>query len=173
MIHHAESNNYTWQQCNTEHKLPPREWNCGGYNEYIGLNGVVYIMRGDHIGAQCQDYNSKSYGICCEGNYDKPRQMPEAQFKALVARCRANLRRFPANCRIIPHSALVATGCPGDYFPMARLYKEVGDITMTAADAIKVLVRKEVISSPEYWLKAIDVVKNLDILLINMANKLV
>jgi len=39
-------------------------------------------------------------------------------------------------------------------------------------DALNKLVEKGVINSPDYWLKAVDVVKHLDVLLINMANKL-
>lgn len=38
--------------------------------------------------------------------------------------------------------------------------------------ALKVLQSKGIINSPEYWLKAVDVVKYLDILIINMAKKL-
>lgn len=39
-----------------------------------------------------------------------------------------------------------------------------------AQDAIKVLSDKGIINSPDYWLKAIDVVKYLDSLIINFAN---
>ena len=39
-------------------------------------------------------------------------------------------------------------------------------------DALNVLVEKGVINSPDYWVKAVDVVKYLDVLIINMANKL-
>jgi N-acetylmuramoyl-L-alanine amidase len=47
-----------------------------------------------------------------------------------------------------------------------------GGNIMNVQDAIKKLVEKGVISSPGYWNKAIEVVKYLDQLLINMANKL-
>ena len=39
-------------------------------------------------------------------------------------------------------------------------------------DALKKLVEKGIINTPEYWLKAIDVVKSLDELLIKMANSI-
>ena len=39
-----------------------------------------------------------------------------------------------------------------------------------AQDAIKVLSDKGIINSPDYWLKAIDIVKYLDSLIINFAN---
>lgn len=39
-------------------------------------------------------------------------------------------------------------------------------------EALKVLQNKGVINSPNYWLKAIDVVKYLDELIINVVKKL-
>ena len=50
--------------------------------------------------------------------------------------------------------------------------REVRKVINNVQDALNILVEKGVINSPDYWLKAIDVVKHLDTLLINMANKL-
>lgn len=41
-----------------------------------------------------------------------------------------------------------------------------------ANEAIKVLVAKGIVNSPEYWLKAVDVTKNLDTLIINTVKAL-
>lgn len=49
---------------------------------------------------------------------------------------------------------------------------EVIKVIDNVKDALNKLVEKGVINSPDYWLKAVDVVKHLDVLLINMANKL-
>lgn len=45
-------------------------------------------------------------------------------------------------------------------------------VILTVEDAIARLVEHGVISSPDYWLMAVKVVKNLDTLIINTANKL-
>lgn len=50
--------------------------------------------------------------------------------------------------------------------------KEVRKVINNVPDALNVLVEKGLINSPDYWLKAVDVVKYLDVLLINMANKI-
>lgn len=39
-------------------------------------------------------------------------------------------------------------------------------------EALKILQDKGIVNSPEYWLKAVDTVKYLDSLILNMANKL-
>jgi len=41
-----------------------------------------------------------------------------------------------------------------------------------ATEAINLLVKEGVLNSPDYWLIALKVTKNLDVLVINMANKL-
>ena len=40
-------------------------------------------------------------------------------------------------------------------------------------DALKILHEKGVINSVDYWVKAADIVKYLDTLIINMANRIV
>lgn len=40
----------------------------------------------------------------------------------------------------------------------------------TAKEAIQLLVNKGILNSPDYWLKAIDIVKQLDLLFIRIAN---
>jgi hypothetical protein len=150
ILHHAEADNYSWEQCNDDHKA--NGWNCAGYNEYIAKNGDVYIMRGDNIGAQCQGYNSRSYGICCEGNYSTRIGMPPAQYNALMERVHFHLKRFPGKVIVMPHSQLVNTECPGKFFPMCAVLSDInlGDKKLMAA--LKVLREKQVVSSPEYWL---------------------
>ena len=47
---------------------------------------------------------------------------------------------------------------------------EVRKVIENAEEAIKILNEKGIISSPEYWQNAVKCIKNLDALLINMAN---
>jgi len=123
VIHHPESSHCTWQDINKWHKR--QGWNCAGYNEYIRKSGTVYILRGDHIGAQCQGHNSSSYGICCEGNYEVETMMSDIQKQVLVERIQYNKARFRNYKLTGPHSLFYPTDCPGKYFPMADILKKV------------------------------------------------
>lgn len=124
-------------------------WSGFGYNEYIRKDGSVFIGRGDNIGAQCQGYNSKSYGIACEGDYDTETEMPKEQLKSLIARIKYNKARFKNLVEIVPHSKLFATSCPAKYFPLNVVLGSINVITLP--DAIKILQEHGIINSPQYW----------------------
>ena len=49
---------------------------------------------------------------------------------------------------------------------------EVTKMVNSVDEALKILKDKGVVNSPDYWLKAVDVVKYLDELIINVANKI-
>lgn len=119
IIHHAAVKEASPEAIHRYHI--GRGWVGIGYNEYIRKDGTVYICRGDNVGAQTKGWNDKSYGICCEGNYEVETQMPEAQFNALVQRIAANKARFLNLEGIKGHKDFTATACPGKYFPMGRL----------------------------------------------------
>lgn len=123
VVHHAALKEATVEAIHKAHI--DQGWAGIGYNEYIRKNGTVYICRGDHIGAHTKGWNSKSYGICVEGNYDEEAEMPEAQFDALVQRIAANKARFANLEGIKGHKDFMATTCPGKNFPMDRLLKAV------------------------------------------------
>jgi len=115
VLHHIAAKTATPAQIHQWHL--DRGWNGAGYNEYIRKDGTVHIMRGDHIGAQCHGYNSKSYGIAVEGDYDKERFMPLAQMNSLAKRIAFHEKRLPNLKETVPHSAFAATACPGAHFP--------------------------------------------------------
>jgi hypothetical protein len=126
VVHHPEAITATPEQIHQWHlERDGGTWAGFGYNEYIRKDGTVYIGRGDNIGAQCANMNSKSYGICCEGNYDVETKMPEAQFNALVERIKFHKARFKNLLEVAPHSKYYATSCPGRYFPMQQVMDEV------------------------------------------------
>jgi hypothetical protein len=111
----------TWQKLNNLHKTE-KGWNCAGYNEYIRYNGDVFILRGDNEGAHTLGYNGVAYGIACEGDYEQLQTMPQVQYSVLVERIKYHRNRFSRkNVVVVPHSQLVATSCPGKYFPMTKL----------------------------------------------------
>jgi hypothetical protein len=167
IIHHADAKTCTWQDINAWHKQ--NTWNCGGYNEFITKDGEVYIMRGDNIGAQCLNMNSKSYGICCEGDYDTETDMPTAQFNALVERIKYHKSGMPNKVEVVPHSKLFNTSCPGKYFPMDRAICEVNSNKSDLNNAIDFIAQHANIDK-EYWLKQASQVKYLDKFIIKIAD---
>jgi hypothetical protein len=155
ILHHPDAKKYTPEQCHADHIK--NGWNGAGYNEYIGKDGLVTIMRGDHIGAQCANNNSKSYGICCEGDYGVETTMPQAQFNALVERIKYHKTRFKNLVGIEPHSKFNATTCPGKHFPLQKIYDAVEPKIDTAEQALYIAISKlqnaGVINSPLYWIE--------------------
>jgi hypothetical protein len=122
-IHHLMAVTATPQQIHSWHLA--NGWSGAGYNEYIRKDGSVIIIRGDNQGVHVANYNSIGYGIACEGNYDVEKTMPDAQFKALVARVKHHIDRFPNKVKVLGHGAVNKTDCPGKNFPMIRLYQEI------------------------------------------------
>ena len=119
LIHHLEARTATPQQIHQWHLA--NGWSGAGYNEYIRKDGTVYIMRGDHIGVHCANYNGSSYGIACEGSYNIEREMSQAQYNSLIERIKYHKNRLPNNVDVSPHSKYFPTSCPGRYFPMNKL----------------------------------------------------
>jgi hypothetical protein len=177
IVHHADAKEYAPEQCHADHLL--NGWAGAGYNEYIRKDGTIYIMRGDHIGAQCANNNSKSYGICCEGDYETEKAMPSAQYNSLVERIRYHKKRFKNLVGIKPHYYFNKTTCPGKYFPIDKLitsvYAESNSVTLE--QAIEIIKQAGVINSPDYWQRNAVIGGNVigeyaGKLIINMANKL-
>lgn len=128
-------------------------WNGFGYNEYIRKDGKVYIGRGDNIGAQCAGMNSKSYGICCEGNYDLEMEMPEAQLNSLIQRIKDNKNRFKNFFGIDLHKWFFETSCPGINFPFEKIIDRIVQSEDTLQAHVDILLKNGILASPDYWLK--------------------
>jgi hypothetical protein len=154
VVHHPEAVTATPDEINDWHLA--NGWKGGaGYNEYIRKDGTVYIMRGDRIGAQCQGFNSISYGICCEGNYDITQEMSTVQYQSLMERVKFNLSRFPKNCVVVPHKQLNATECPGKYFPMLQLLSDISAKEVIKVDWKQIIEKVSTTNSAD-WEKAIN-----------------
>ena len=149
VLHHVEADNYNWQQCNRDHKA--KGWNCGGYQEMVMKSGKVIIMRGDNIGAQAEGFNSVSYGIACEGNYNNYNIMPYEQYNSLMERVNFNLKRFPKGVIVVPHGQLTKTECPGKHFPLVKVLSDVNVNDLELAAALDILNAKGVMNSINYW----------------------
>ena len=175
-IHHPAISKATPEQIHQWHL--DRGFNGFGYNEYIRKDGKVYIGRGDYIGAQAENYNSRSYGICLEGNYDI--EIPPDYLINIVAeRVIETQRRFPKDLNVLPHSARYNTSCPGKNFPMNKLYDQVNRLNKKQSkitdidEALKILAEIGVTNSPTYWKNSIQFYKHIDELILNFANYIV
>lgn len=158
VIHHPKAINYTPEQCHADHLA--NGWTGAGYNTYIRKNGDIYIMRGYNIGAQCQGYNSISFGVCFEGNFDTEESMNDIQFHAGVEYIKSIIPEFPNLKAIVPHSALYPTECPGKYFPMSKLSDEVYAKEIINMNHVDLL--KKYTNNPNGWLKGIEAIKNIN-----------
>lgn len=145
LIHHAEASKASPDDLNRWHIN--NGWSGVGYNEYIRKDGTVYICRGMNIGAQCMNWNSKTYGICLEGDFMKeaPSQL---QLQVLVERIRQLLPSFPNLQEIAPHSKYFPTACPGKLFPMDMVKRMLGD---ELYGSVLKLQKGAIIGSPTYW----------------------
>lgn len=139
LIHHPDAD-WTVQQVHNYH-TNTNGWNGIGYNLYIDKDGTIYEGRGlDYVGAHCTNYNSKTVGICCRGQYhSKDTSMPDAQFNALVWAINYCKEKYGSGIYVKGHRDVAATSCPGQYFPLSEaqslIYRgESGTETATPAD---------------------------------------
>ncbi len=87
-------------------------WAGIGYHYYIRKDGTIYQGRPiEYVGAHCPNNNSKSIGICLEGDFRKVQPTKEQlqSCKELVQTLRLNI---PSIKRVLNHSDLYATACP-------------------------------------------------------------
>jgi hypothetical protein len=150
VLHHPAAFTATPEQIHRWHIN--NGWSGAGYNEYIRKDGTVVIMRGDNVGAQCENMNSKSYGMCCEGDYDIETKMPDVQFNSLVERLKYHKARLPNLKEIGPHKRFGNTTCPGKYFPLQQVIAAL-EKDNEFDNALKTWQAKGDMASPDYWAK--------------------
>jgi N-acetyl-anhydromuramyl-L-alanine amidase AmpD len=118
VLHHAASKSCTVQQINQWHIN--RGW-CGiGYHYFISRDGQIFRGRPENtVGAHVTGHNSKSIGVCFEGDYTV-QTMPIAQLEAgkeLVAYLKDKYKIT----KVKGHRDLMATSCPGINFPFFEI----------------------------------------------------
>ena len=118
VLHHAAAKNCTAQDIHNWHLN--RGWSGIGYNFFIRKDGQIYRGRPENVvGAHATNYNSKSIGICFEGDYTVE-SMPKAQLEAgkeLVAYLKDKYKIT----KVKGHRDLMATSCPGKNFPFDEI----------------------------------------------------
>lgn len=103
-------------------------WAGIGYNFLVMIDGTIHEGRGEHLaGAHAMGVNSRTFGVAAEGNYDREKTMPQAQFDAIVSLCRWLDRRHPG-MYLVGHRQVPgnSTSCPGRYYPLSRIKAAVG-----------------------------------------------
>ena len=122
ILHHAAASKASVQDIHNYHQKG-RGWLGIGYNFYVRKDGSIYQGRPEWaVGAHTTNYNSRSIGICAEGNFEKE-TMPSAQKQALIELVRELKKKYP-NAQIKKHKDFAATSCPGKNFPFDEIVSE-------------------------------------------------
>lgn len=104
-------------------------WSGIGYHFYVRKDGSIYRGRPiDTVGAHATNHNSYSIGICFEGNFENE-YMGEKQItsgRKLIAYIE---ELYGKRMKIMKHSDVGTTACPGKNFPFE-------DITKVSKDAV-------------------------------------
>lgn len=120
VVHHAAASTCDAQTIDKWHKR--NGWTGIGYHFLVRkVGGIVETGRPlDTIGAHCLKHNSDTIGICFEGDFDKEKMSAEQlqTGQELFANLRAT---YGKDIKIVRHKDLMATDCPGKYFPFDEL----------------------------------------------------
>lgn len=146
VIHHTASITASVDTVHAWHKQ--NGWAGIGYNFYVRKDGTVYEGRGLNIGAHVAGRNSKSIGICVEGDYDKEYDVSPTMLTGLYDTINHVAALLPNKVAIEPHLFFGGTECCG------RFLASKMDLIREGAEVFKVvdrLVAKGIISSPDYW----------------------
>ena len=125
VLHHAAAKTCTVQQVHTWHLN--RGWIGIGYHYFISKDGQILRGRPENtVGAHVTGHNSKSIGVCFEGDYTT-QTMPQAQLEAgkeLIAYLKDKYKIT----KVKGHRDLMATSCPGINFPFFEIANAKQDV---------------------------------------------
>ena len=122
IIHHAAHSSGTTKDIHRWHL--ENGWSGFGYHFLVTKDGKVHRGRPENaIGAHLKGYNTRSLGICLQGNYDVE-NLSKIQFKALIDLCQYLCDKYSIST-IKGHRELKATNCPGLNFPLTNLRNRV------------------------------------------------
>jgi N-acetyl-anhydromuramyl-L-alanine amidase AmpD len=145
VVHHTAHPNCSIQDIHRWHQ--EKGWNGVGYHYFIRKNGNIYRGRDkDAIGSHCLGINEVSVGVSLEGNFDT--EYPSDAQKSSLNDLLQELIKIYPQAKIIKHSDKYATSCPGKLFDDNLLNINLVD---EYQEAIKVLVKNGVITTPTYW----------------------
>jgi N-acetylmuramoyl-L-alanine amidase len=130
VIHHSDNANPAWgvKECHKCHQ-DEKGWSGIGYHYFVEQSGKAFYGRGengfDYIGAHVEGFNSRSVGICLDGDYDK--QIPTEANLNVVARLAAMLlKRYKLGVDAIRYHIDLNPdkSCPGSKFEPREAFKK-------------------------------------------------
>lgn len=124
VLHHTATTTATPQLVHAAHIA--NGWSGIGYHFLIKKDGTIYRGRPENaVGAHVLNYNSKSFGICLEGNFENEK-ITAAQEKAVTSLCGMLMDKYNIS-KIYKHGDLYNTACPGKNFPFKRICSEAAE----------------------------------------------
>lgn len=143
-IHHMEHPTASMDEIHKWHLN--RGWKGFAYNWWVDFSGFVWECRGMNAGGGLFDpLNDTVISIGFQGDYEKSKEMPAAQFWAGCEIIRHLRLKVPTITTVAGHKHWQATSCPGKYFPMKEIIKmadtmvkikDYDDVAPWAKDAV-------------------------------------
>lgn len=139
VLHHADAKSCTAQDIHWWHVQ--QGWSGFGYHFFVNKKGQVFRGRPENvIGSHAKGYNSTSLGVCFEGNLEKEIP-PQVQIDAGLELVEYLKKKYNIK-KVVRHKDLMATSCPGKYFPMEQFIGEKENLVLSfqraaAADGFK------------------------------------
>ena len=166
VVHHSGSDTDNTESIHKWHK-EGNGWSGIGYHYVIERDGSIHEGRPiNSIGAHVLGNNHNTLGICICGDLEK-HPMINTQEKSLKELLKYIKEKYP-EIQFAVHKDFMETTCPGKYFnhDILNLNKEINDID----EALKILVDKNIINSPNYWKNASQLVVHFKQFILNVAN---
>ena len=146
ILHHAASEGSA-EDIHAFHR-DVKGWAGIAYHYYIRRDGSVYQGREENWnGGHTEGYNSRSIGVCFEGNFETER-MTDAQILAGRELLAALKGRYP-DALTVRHGELNRTACPGKNFPFAALTENLPAVGENAGEQPSDWARESV----ERWIE--------------------
>ena len=104
-----------------------------GNGKGLGLGEIAsdwrqsYHLWGSHVSASNLDHNFRGIGICLIGNYETS-AVPAKQYTALVRLTKSLMQKYSIPAKNVNGHGMIegeSTKCPGKYFPMEKLRKDI------------------------------------------------
>lgn len=117
VLHHAAAKNATIYNIHNWHLA--NDWSGAGYHFYIRKDGAIYRGRPENVvGAHAVGHNATSIGVCFEGDFNK--EIPSQKQIDTGLELVSYLKKKYKIKNVKGHGDLMATDCPGKWFPMEQ-----------------------------------------------------
>lgn len=120
ILHHAEASVCSIYDINSWHLQ--NGWIMCGYHYFVRKDGSIYQGRKENEqGSHCPNYNTRSIGICAEGEYMRE-TMPEVQKQSIIELCKYVVSKYGIpNSNVVRHGDVYPTSCCGTNYPFKQI----------------------------------------------------